>query len=308
MRLVTAAVLAAIGGTAYAGDTDVNAGAISGSNSRSNSDSNAAAISSGGNASQGQQQGQTQRSNSTAIQGQDASNRNTIIIKSPGVPTETTTNINNDTNVHGTQSIKSAPPLGLGNLSPTTPCSNTYQLGVSGMGFGVGAGGVVVDADCTRREYARILWAMGAQEAAVGILCQNEELRKVAPVMCRKANDDLGAGNYPNQDLPAYPSTKPVPPPTAQPKMSEAPSAPVVVGVEVKPSNVPQTAAVVGNPPGRSSGPQQGDIVMGNDGAKYKLVGQAWVKIVNDRQPMVPPAKMFEARNTYDGKDVEVVK
>jgi hypothetical protein len=282
-------------GTAQA-DVVSGSEAVSGSNSTSNSQ----AISKGGSANQGQDQGQSQgqqqKSSAVSVQGQDASNKN--IINFGNAPEHTTATITTDNHYSGTQSIKSAPPLGLGNLAPTTPCSNTYQLGVSGMGFGVGAGGVVIDGDCTRREYARILWAAGAQQAAIGMLCQNEELQKVAPVMCRKAKDELGAGTFPNQDLPAYPSTKPVPPPVAQPKMSEAPApvAPVAAAPAVKPSNVPATG-----------GAQQGDIVVGNDGSKYRLVGQAWVKIVNERQPLVPPVDWKEAKlslNEYDGRNV----
>jgi hypothetical protein len=312
LKLVAAAIFALASSAALAVDVNVDASSGSNSDSNSRSNSDATAISRGGNANQGQDQGQQQgqgqrqTSKSTSIQGQDASNKN--IINFGNTPDHTTASITTDTNIHGTQSIKSAPPLGLGNLSPTTPCSNTYQLGVSGMGFGVGAGGVVVDGDCTRREYARILWAMGAQEAAIGMMCQNEELKKVAPVMCRKSLDDLGEGKFPNQDLPAYPSTKPVPmpppPPMAQPQSSVTPA-------PVASSNVPQTPTVAGNPPGRSSGPQEGDIIQGNDGSKYKFVGNAWVKVAvhNERQPMVPAAKIklfeSEARNTYEGKVIE---
>jgi hypothetical protein len=42
---------------------------------------------------------------------------------------------------------------------------------------------------------------------------------------------------------------------------------------------------------------------MGNDGSKYKLVGNAWVKIVHDRQPLVPDK--FEAKNAVPTNVVE---
>lgn len=302
-KLYTAIAAMALAGSVQAQSLDVSSGSISGSNSNSKSNSDATAISKGGNAAQGQDQGQSQKQNAAAIQGQDASNTN--VIKFGDQPANTTSHITNDTHISGTQSIKSAPAIGMGILAPTTPCSNTYQLGVSGMGFGVGAGGSVVDLDCTRREYARILWAAGAQHAAIGMLCQNEELQKVAPVMCRKAKDELTAGQLPAQPLPTYPSTQPLPPP---PKISEAPApapspAPVAAAASKDGGGTPVNTVTSVPPAARSTGgPQVGDIQKGNDGVTYRFTGSAWVKIVNSRQPLVPDS--LSVMNKYDGREI----
>jgi cytoskeletal protein RodZ len=292
----------------------VDAGATSGSNSNSNSNSNsdARSISAGGNANQGQdqgqQQGQRQKSTSSATQGQDASNTNTINFGNTPAKTEAT--IITDTNIHGTQSIKSAPAIGMGILSPTTPCSNTYQLGVSGMGFGVGAGGSVVDLDCTRREYARILWAAGATHAAIGMLCQNEELQKVAPVMCKDSRDRLTAGTLPTNPLPAYPSN--TLPPAPAPK-AELPAPPVAAAPPVEREAravAPQANTVASVPPASPvSGPKVGDVMKGNDGVTYRFTGSAWVKIMLPRQPLVDDAespfkKVNLTKNEVIGRDV----
>lgn len=184
-------------------------GAISGSISGSNQGQEQ-----GQRMDQGQNQGQNQSasSNQGQEQGQAQSSKN-VLGQTQGNANEVgnSNTIIFDNDVPGTQRIKYAPQLGLGVMNPTTPCYATFQGGFSGMGFGVALGGGLVDSECTRRENARMLHAMGENASAVSLLCGNEEVKKRASTLCNRA-EQIAMGNAPAQ-LPVPPSSQPTPAP-----------------------------------------------------------------------------------------------
>lgn len=138
------------------------------SGSSSTSSSGSVAVGLGGNSSSG----------ATAISGPTGS----------GNATTTTTTVNNNSapipthtyqEVSGTQTLKntpavSAPPL---TTTLTETCMGSTSGGFSIAGFGATLGGTWSDAECINRLNARELRAMGENQAAKEVLCENPVVR-----------------------------------------------------------------------------------------------------------------------------------
>jgi hypothetical protein len=149
-----------------------NSGSESSSGSISGANAGASADSSNVN-KQGQQQGQ-----STNVQsGQQQGNSQNITFNSP-----------DKVNYSGDYTVRSAPQVFAPPVGVTAPCMIGYSAGVSVIGAGVALGGGKEDTECTRREYARMLHAMGETKGAVALLCQNENVAKAMPGRCVAAN------------------------------------------------------------------------------------------------------------------------
>lgn len=198
--------------------------------STSNSGSTSGSISgSSSSSSQGQTQGQQQAnqqgqqqanrlnnqnnttSNAQQGQAQDASNQNqigqSITFNSPAQPNETTTNVN----YSGTTTQKYAPALVAPVMNPTTPCLATVSAGASMIGFGITVGGGFEDKECTRREFARSLQAIGQNDAAMAVLCSNEMVKASAPRLCERIATVMAGGVDPGQVKAVSATTAPVP-------------------------------------------------------------------------------------------------
>jgi hypothetical protein len=181
MKSIVLLAALALAGVAHAQTVDVNANA----NSNAQSNSEAASLS---NAQQGQDQRQAQGQDQVQGQQQSANNRQGQAQQQGNsnlVGNANTIVFDND--MPAEQRLKYAPAMSLGVMNPTTPCFATFQGGVSGMGFAVALGGGVIDSECTRRENARMLSALGENASAISLLCGNEEVKKRAPALCGKA-------------------------------------------------------------------------------------------------------------------------
>jgi hypothetical protein len=86
-------------------------------------------------------------------------------------PANTTSTI--DSNVSGTQTVRSAPTVYAPPIGVTAPCMVALSGGVSVVGVGVSMGGSVEDPGCTLRETARLLHGIGEPGAAARIMCNN---------------------------------------------------------------------------------------------------------------------------------------
>lgn len=78
-----------------------------------------------------------------------------------------------DTHQSGTTTLKTVPMVYAPPVGVTAPCYTALSAGVAVVGFGLTAGGSVEDPECTLRETARLLHGIGAQEAAVRVMCNN---------------------------------------------------------------------------------------------------------------------------------------
>lgn len=222
--------------TLWAQTVEVGVGSASKSESTSSSGSVAGARSN---------QGQTQSTSSNALQAQDASNTNTV------APSQTTTinstvpaNTTADIRYSGTTTQRSAPSVVGPVMNPTTPCTSVISAGGSGIGFGVFIGSTMEDKECTRREFARVLIAVGQMDAGMAVLCGNEMVAKAAPMLCKKVQTALGSAEV----LPAVASAK-------------------------------EEKAVVKAEPVKGDGPKTGQVEKGSDGKSYRFNGQGWVPI-----------------------------
>lgn len=143
---------------------------------------NAVAVGQGGNATsivgvdvsnkvytsqgQGQQQGQLQGQQQTQANKQTNSQSMTY-------------NESSATHYSGSYTVKSAPALMAPAAYATSPCRIALSGGVSVIGLGVSAGGSVEDEGCTLRENARILNALGANDAALRLMCNDAKVAQV---------------------------------------------------------------------------------------------------------------------------------
>ena len=229
------------------------AGSQSGSESTSASGAIAGSRSASGAVSNQQQQ-------STAQQAQDASNTNTVspsqVVNNNGspIPASTTQQVN----YSGTTTQRSAPAVVGPVMNPTTPCTSVISAGGSGIGFGVFIGSTMEDKECTRREFARVLIAVGQMDAGMSVLCGNEMVAKAAPALCKKVQTALGSTDM----LPVV--------------ASSTTSAPATVQTTTAPEPV------------KSAGPRAGQVEKGSDGKSYRFNGSGWVPITNDEVPAAP--------------------
>jgi hypothetical protein len=76
----------------------------------------------------------------------------------------------------GEYKVKNVPDVTTIIPGMTAPCMIAVGIGGAGAGFGFGVGGGMEDKECTRRETARSLAALGKQDAAVRLFCGNPEV------------------------------------------------------------------------------------------------------------------------------------
>ena len=67
--------------------------------------------------------------------------------------------------------IKNVPSPDAPSINPSHPCALTFSAGVSGAGFGGAFGKAYVDEKCNVREWARLMFQMGARDAAIAVMC-----------------------------------------------------------------------------------------------------------------------------------------
>lgn len=201
------------------GNGSIGAGSNSASTSTSTSTAGSQANSNQGQEqgqNQGQQQGQSSQQGQQQGQAIDTSGNvvgnssNTFNFAAPPANTTNRTTLVYD----GEQRIRSVPSVIAPIMNPTTPCTSTYTFGAAAMGWGASAGASVTDTECTRRESARMLQALGAADAAFSLMCGNKDVYDAAPAMCRQVQDKMKVA----QVLPV-PTTQPATPaaPTAKP-------------------------------------------------------------------------------------------
>ena len=252
MRTLLYAALLALPLTALGQTTTI--GAAAGSQSGSESTSTSGAIAGSRSAS---------GSASNQGQAQDASNTNTVspsqVVNNNGspIPSSTTQQVN----YSGTTTQRSAPAVVGTVMNPTTPCTSVITGGGSVIGFGIQLGASLEDKECTRREFARVLMAMGQMDAGMSVLCGNEMVAKAAPAICKKVQTALGS----TEMLPSVASST---------------------------ASAPATASVATTQPEavKSDGPRAGQVEKGSDGKSYRFNGAGWVPISSDE--VQAPAKL----------------
>jgi len=252
MRTLLYAALLALPLTALGQTTTI--GAAAGSQSGSESTSTSGAIAGSRSAS---------GSASNQGQAQDASNTNTVspsqVVNNNGspIPSSTTQQVN----YSGTTTQRSAPAVVGTVMNPTTPCTSVITGGGSVIGFGIQLGASLEDKECTRREFARVLMAMGQMDAGMSVLCGNEMVAKAAPAICKKVQTALGSTDM----LPIVASST---------------------------TSAPATASAATIPPEavKSAGPRVGQVEKGSDGKSYRFNGAGWVPISSDETQA--PAKL----------------
>jgi len=86
----------------------------------------------------------------------------------------------------GTATLRTVPSVSAPAALPTAPCRISHSAGIAVIGVGVSAGSSTEDEKCTMRENARILDSLGAREAALLLMCFDEQVAKVLGVCARK--------------------------------------------------------------------------------------------------------------------------
>jgi hypothetical protein len=90
-------------------------------------------------------------------------------------------------NYSGTYSVKNTPELIPPSIVGGNPCSIGVSGGVSLPGFGIAGGATWADSGCERRQQAALLFNMGKTNAAVQLMCQDDNVRtalKIAGEPC----------------------------------------------------------------------------------------------------------------------------
>ena len=97
-----------------------------------------------------------------------------------------TYNESSDVHYSGKYTVKSAPGVFAPAAHATAPCRIAISGGVSVIGWGASLGTSVEDEGCNMRENARILNSLGAGDAALKLMCNDEKVAAVLSV-CAKA-------------------------------------------------------------------------------------------------------------------------
>jgi hypothetical protein len=184
MKKLLVAILAAISFSAFAsgpsfgGTTNVVASPVANATAVGQG-GNAFAVGTGGNAYAGnytevynkaiadQQQKQAQGQSQ-----QQANSQNMTYNQSPEV------------HYSGKYTVKSTPDVSAPPAYATSPCRIALSGGVSVIGLGLSAGGSVEDEGCTLRENARILNSLGANNAALRLMCNDAKVAAVLTDVC----------------------------------------------------------------------------------------------------------------------------
>lgn len=149
--------------TAHGGNASAGAAAISGSKATSGSISGASNTTNVGVSTSTQQgQGQGQR------QGQSATGGN-VTYNEAAQPRNTRTTVRTEGDIRNT------PDLVLGSVNPTAPCVVGGGIGLSIPGFGGGVQTGITDKECRKLNVAAMLANLGAQDAAIAYLAQNDD-------------------------------------------------------------------------------------------------------------------------------------
>lgn len=90
--------------------------------------------------------------------------------------------------------ITTTPSMTAPNVFSSNPCVVGASGAVSAMGFGAALGGSIEDVNCTRRAMAALLAQMGQPDAAVEVLCNNDEVRAALASVGRPCVADRPAG------------------------------------------------------------------------------------------------------------------
>jgi len=128
-------------------------------------------------------------------------------------------------------------------------------------GFGITIGGSHTDAECNRREMARLLALIGQPDAAVALICKDQEVRETSPQLCARA------GFVSVRGADEVSQTAPIMPPAA-----------------INPKAVP-----VAPPP-----IQVGAIGYSPDNKKFVFDGVAWRPDAGAVQPTLPIAGVIK--------------
>lgn len=152
------------------GDTTINT-AVSGSYSGAHADAYARA-----QAQQAQMQAQRQS--------QNQGNSQAITV---GGQTTTYTSPAETRNIQdGTATLRTVPSVSAPAALPTAPCRISQSAGIAVIGFGGTVGTSIEDEKCTMRENARLLHHLGATEAALLLMCFDDQVAQVLGVCARK--------------------------------------------------------------------------------------------------------------------------
>lgn len=71
--------------------------------------------------------------------------------------------------------IKRTPNVYAPSIDPSHPCALTWSAGASVTGIGLSGGKAYVDNACNAREWARLMFQMGARDAALAVMCSQPE-------------------------------------------------------------------------------------------------------------------------------------
>lgn len=164
------------GGISTNTNTNINTPtAISGSYSGAHADAYARA-----QAQQAQLQGQLQAQRQAQQQGN-------VQALTVGGQTTTYTSPAETRNIQdGTATLRTVPSVSAPAALPTAPCRISQSAGIAVIGFGGTVGTSIEDEKCTMRENARLLHHLGATEAALLLMCFDEQVAQVLGVCARK--------------------------------------------------------------------------------------------------------------------------
>jgi hypothetical protein len=102
-------------------------------------------------------------------------------------PANTTSNITENQNLSGTQTLRNVPAVFAPGLTAAglETCLGSVSGGGSIVGFGATFGTTIPDPGCAARLDARTLWSFGLRRAAIARLCLMEEIRRSMPDVCQ---------------------------------------------------------------------------------------------------------------------------
>lgn len=125
---------------------------------------------------QAQQQAQRQSQNQGNVQGVTVGGQTTTYT-SPGEVRSIQ---------DGTATLRTVPSVSAPAALPTAPCRISQSAGIAVIGFGGTVGTSIEDEKCTMRENARLLHHLGATEAALLLMCFDDQVAQVLGVCKQK--------------------------------------------------------------------------------------------------------------------------
>ncbi len=143
------------------------------------------------NQKQGQHQGQSQSQKVRNAGNNTGNSSSTSVATLSNATTQSNANAStgNVTSVQGSTYIQQAPPrnpvagaMAAPLSSSNDTCMGSSSGGAQGVSFGVSFGSTWTDGNCVMLKNATMLWNMGKQDAAVALLCTNEQMRQALEV------------------------------------------------------------------------------------------------------------------------------